>query len=159
MRDKWTKFVNAYIQTDNATKAAKAAGYTEKSAYSQGSRLTKQPDIIDAIAKAREKAAIRSEVTLDSLIAECELAQKLALEGNVVMDRYGNPSKDESGQFKTKLELPSYIKAVELKAKLTGKLIERRDTVVKSIDNMSEAELKAELVRGAEQKAKLTVVR
>jgi len=36
LSDKQTAFVEAYLQTWNATKAAKTAGYSEKTAYSQG---------------------------------------------------------------------------------------------------------------------------
>lgn len=52
LSDKQTAFVEAYLQTWNATKAAKLAGYSEKTAYSQGHDLLKKPEI-DSRVRAR----------------------------------------------------------------------------------------------------------
>ncbi len=45
MRKRWKIFADAYIQTWNATASAKAAGYSERTAYSIGSRLLKNVEI------------------------------------------------------------------------------------------------------------------
>jgi len=43
-------FINEYLQCWNATKAAIKAGYSEKTAYSSGSRLLKKVEVSEAIA-------------------------------------------------------------------------------------------------------------
>ena len=50
---KQKKFIQAYM--GNATEAAKIAGYSEKTASSQGQRLLKNVEIKKAIAKREEK--------------------------------------------------------------------------------------------------------
>lgn len=45
MNDKQKQFCKYYAETMNATSAALKAGYSEKSAYSQGSRLLKNAEI------------------------------------------------------------------------------------------------------------------
>lgn len=42
-------FICEYIRTFNATRAAIAAGYSEKTAYSQGARLLKNAEILKAV--------------------------------------------------------------------------------------------------------------
>lgn len=48
-------FAENYACWGNATKAAKAAGYSEKTAYSQGWELLRKPEIIAAIADIKLK--------------------------------------------------------------------------------------------------------
>jgi len=56
-------FVEAYLQTWNATKAAKAAGYAENSARQQGSRLLSDVNIASRVrARLAEKAMQSDEV-------------------------------------------------------------------------------------------------
>lgn len=45
------RFCDEYLISLNATQAAKAAGYSEKTAYSQGQRLLKKVEIIEYITK------------------------------------------------------------------------------------------------------------
>ena len=62
-------FVEAYLANgQNATQAAVAAGYSEKTAYAAGSRLLKRVEIADAIAARAEQAAGRAEMTTDSVL-------------------------------------------------------------------------------------------
>ncbi len=62
--------------------------------------------------------------------------QELALEGTPAMDRYGNPT----GQIIRQLSAAK--SAIELRAKLTGFLIERRENTQKSLHDMNETELR-----------------
>lgn len=47
-------FVTEYIKSNNATQAAIAAGYSEKTAYSQGSRLLKSVEIQQYLNKTEQ---------------------------------------------------------------------------------------------------------
>lgn len=51
MNDKQKAFADYYIETGNATEAAKRAGYSEKTAYRTGADNLKKPQIIDYIAE------------------------------------------------------------------------------------------------------------
>lgn len=63
LTDKQLLFINAYIETLNATKAAIAAGYSQKTARSQGARLLTNVDIREAVDKVlRENAMSAGEV-------------------------------------------------------------------------------------------------
>jgi phage terminase small subunit len=60
LNDKQLRFAQEYTVDLNATQAAIRAGYSTKTAYSQGQRLLKKDEIQDAIREANRK---RSEAT------------------------------------------------------------------------------------------------
>lgn len=64
------RFVDAYVVEPNATKAAIAAGYSERTAASQGQRLLKNVEIQRAIEKARKASELRTGVTVDRVKLE-----------------------------------------------------------------------------------------
>ena len=149
MNARQSAFVREYLIDFNATQAALRAGYSEKAAQQTGSRLLLNAVVARAIKDSQAKLARRTETTLDGLVADCIEIQELALEGTPAVDRYGKAT----GQVIRQL---SAAKAAdELRAKLTGFLVERRQEMNKSIDDMTEDELRAELARGEEQKARL----
>jgi len=49
LNEKQEKFAQAYVMYRNATEAAKAAGYSDKSAHNQGSRLLKSEAVKERI--------------------------------------------------------------------------------------------------------------
>ena len=63
--EKQMNFMRAYVVNQNATQAAIEAGYSKKTAYSQGQRLLKNVDIktmVDtALARVAEKQQVRAE--------------------------------------------------------------------------------------------------
>ena len=61
-------FVNEYCIDKNATKAAEKAGYSEKTAYSQGQRLLKKVEIRQAIDAKFQKATDKCDITLDRVV-------------------------------------------------------------------------------------------
>lgn len=65
-------FVAAYLISGNATQAAIEAGYSPKTARSQGERMLTNVDIASALAEGKAAAAKRAKVTLDELIAELD---------------------------------------------------------------------------------------
>lgn len=100
LTEKQKRFVRAYkTNGNNATKAAESAGYSKKTARSQGQRLLTNVDIKKALGIAEEKLQKKYEYTVEKLIEELEIAQKSAIE-------LGN--------------LTAYLKAVELKGKAFG---------------------------------------
>lgn len=67
---KQAAFVREYLVDLNATQAAIRAGYSEKTAYSQGQRLLKNVEVQAAIAEAQAQRAKRTEVTADRVVEE-----------------------------------------------------------------------------------------
>lgn len=62
-------FVEAYIANGgNATEAAKTAGYSDKTAYSQGCRLLKHVEVAAKVAKRAETLAKKYELTTDLVV-------------------------------------------------------------------------------------------
>ena len=67
---KQARFVEEYLVDLNATQSAIRAGYSLRTAKSQGQRLLTFVDIGAAIAKAQEKRSERLEITLDKWLRE-----------------------------------------------------------------------------------------
>lgn len=63
MDSKHKRFVDEYLIDQNATRAAKAAGYSEKTARSQGSRLLTNADIQHAIAEGQQHISRELNIT------------------------------------------------------------------------------------------------
>jgi len=75
-KGRWTeyqqRFVEAYLLDPNATQAAVKAGYSKRTAYSQGQRLLKHVEVSREIAKRRKEREARSAKSGDDVIAELE---------------------------------------------------------------------------------------
>ncbi len=68
--EKYILFVKNYIIDHNATRAAKLAGYSEKTAYSQGNRLLKNVEIKKLIEDEEAKIAKRLEISAANVLKE-----------------------------------------------------------------------------------------
>lgn len=67
LNEKQEKFAQNYVVYRNATEAAKAAGYSERSAYNQGFRLLQAPEVLERIEE------LQQELTTDiNVIKELE---------------------------------------------------------------------------------------
>ncbi len=67
---KQKKFVEEYLLDLNATQAAIRAGYSKKTAKSQGQRLLTNVDIQAQITKLRDKLSAKSQVTRERILEE-----------------------------------------------------------------------------------------
>ncbi len=76
---KQARFVEEFLVDLNATAAAKRAGYSEKTAYSQGERLLKHVEIDKAIQEAKDARSERTGITQDEVIQG--LKKEATLEG------------------------------------------------------------------------------
>lgn len=85
LTDKQFLFINAYIETLNATKAAIAAGYSQKTARSQGARLLTNVDIREEINKVLKDNAMGSGEVLGRLTdqARIDLSDYMNDDGSV----------------------------------------------------------------------------
>jgi phage terminase small subunit len=69
---RYRAFCNAYLQLNNATQAAIEAGYSRKTAYSQGQRLLKKVEIIKIISEMRKEFETKCRKSREDWIKELE---------------------------------------------------------------------------------------
>jgi len=62
LSDKQERFAQAYVLHRNATEAAKAAGYSARSAYNQGYRMLKNDEIVERIADLENELVTNIDV-------------------------------------------------------------------------------------------------
>lgn len=63
-------FCTQYLIDQNATAAAVRAGYSERTAYSQGSRLLKNPEVQQRLAELRKQLMLESGVDVKTVVQE-----------------------------------------------------------------------------------------
>lgn len=150
MNDKQRRFTQEYLIDLNATQAAIRAGYSEKTAYSQGHDLLKKPEIQNAVTDGMAELAERAEITKDWLIEKSRNVFELAMGLNTdALDRYGKPTGEQRRQ------LSAANKAIENIGKLTGHWIDRKDVIIRQIDQMSLEELEDDLAKTRRQIAEI----
>ena len=66
------RFVEEYIKDLNATQAAIRAGYSKKTARSQGARLLTNVDILEAIQEAKEERSERTKIDQDYVLTNIQ---------------------------------------------------------------------------------------
>lgn len=76
---KQARFVAEYLKDQNATQAAIRAGYSQKTAAQQGSRLLMNVEVAKAVGRKQQKVAQKAEITVESLAQEFEEARQLAM--------------------------------------------------------------------------------
>jgi phage terminase small subunit len=85
------RFVNEFIIDLNATAAAKRSGYSEKSAYCQGQRLTKHAEVALAIAEAQEDRRKASEISAEYVLGRIHEVLERCTQHRPVLDKQGQP--------------------------------------------------------------------
>lgn len=66
-------FVERYVLCFNATQAAREAGYSERSAYAQGSRLLKRHEVKEAVAQILSDRTLKNAELAEQVIQELRL--------------------------------------------------------------------------------------
>ena len=85
------RFIDEYLIDLNATQAAIRAGYSAKTAGWIGPQLLAKTHIAEAVAKASEDRAKRTEITADKVLTDVEAIKQDAMlkiadrDGNVMM--------------------------------------------------------------------------
>jgi len=89
VNDRQRRFVEEYLVDLNATQAAIRAGYSVKTAYSQGERLLRNVEVATAIAAAQADRSKRTRIDADWVLArlgaevEADLADLYREDGSV----------------------------------------------------------------------------
>ncbi len=111
MNEKQRRFAEFYANNPNATQAAMAAGYSERTARSQGQRLLTNVDIQEYIKELQEKAAINRIASI---------SQTKAFWSDIM----NNPEEKTSDR----------LKASELLAKAAGAFLNNSDEGAEAIE-------------------------
>jgi phage terminase small subunit len=89
MNARQSAFVNEYLFDLNATQAAIRAGYSAKTAYSQGERLLKNAEVAAAVSAAQAERSQRTRINADWVLSrlgaevEADLADLYREDGSV----------------------------------------------------------------------------
>lgn len=78
LTDKQARFVAEYLIDGNATRAAMAAGYSERSAMRQGSDLLRAPNVKKALDAGRRRLAKKLELTAEKVLGDIARVAKKA---------------------------------------------------------------------------------
>jgi phage terminase small subunit len=121
---KQQRFVDEYLNDLNATQAAIRAGYSEKTAQEQSSRLLSNVMVQAAIQEAQNKRSERTEVTQDFVINtivetinRCRQAEPVMVKGEQVVE-----VDVETGELRPvwKFDATNVLKGAELLGKHLG---------------------------------------
>lgn len=128
-------FVDAYLIDPNAAQAAKLAGYSHRTAQTQGSRLLSNAMVGDAIQAARDQRAARLELSQDWVIDQLRENVERAMQKCPVLDRAGTAT----GEYTYQGSVAN--KALELLGKRLGMFSGKLDFDPPDLSTMSDAEL------------------
>lgn len=132
MNDRQKRFVTEYIIDHNATQAAIRAGYSERTARSQGQRLLTKVDIKKAIKELQDE--VRDENIAEA--KEVEEFLSLSMRGEiteevVVTENIGD-FMSEARVIKKQLSGRDRIKAAELLGKRYALFTDNKDVNIKT---------------------------
>ena len=128
-------FIEEYLIDLNATQAAIRAGFSPKTAYSQGQRLLKNVEIKAAIDKAFRQRSERTRVDADKVIRELarigflDIRNLVEIRGNSIELKSGVDMTDDDAaaiaevsdtQFGIKIKAHNKLTALQLLARHTG---------------------------------------
>ena len=127
MTDRQERFAQEYVLDLNATKAAKRAGYSEKSAYSQGARMLKNDEVLARISILQKNAAETAGVTAVSVLTRLnEIADRCMQKKPALQWDAESKSLVETGEWQ--FDAAGANRALELLGKHLG-IFEDRVTV------------------------------
>ena len=137
------RFIAAYLTNCNATRAAQAAGYSEKTAYAIGWENLKKPEIAREIRRRQDALAAEAKVDAQWVISRLKAE---ALRGG------------------SRASHAARVRALELLGKHLGMfkgegLPDPMDEAFRRIRNMTHAELEVELQRALSHRERLLAQR
>lgn len=147
LSEKHRIFVMEYLRDFNATRAAMAAGYSKRSAYTEGWRLLKHADVQSEIKRLQEEMAGELWLDIKRVIAEymkiafADVADVLdfGMEEKAVYDMEGNPVPDpETGeQMKYKRNYVTFKNVDQIDSSVISEVKQGKDGVsIKLHDKM-----------------------
>lgn len=89
-------FIKEYLIDLNATQAAIRAGYSEKTAYSQGQRMLKKVEVKEAIDKSLTKRSDKLDLSAEYVLGSLKAVAERCMQAEPILDREGN----ETGEYR-----------------------------------------------------------
>ena len=127
LNEKQQRFVDYYIQSGNATKAAKLAGYSPNTAYSIGAENLKKPQIQAAI-NARLTQLESERIAKDKEVLEYITAvMRGETEEEVVVNVGTGKGFTRAEKVKAKVSAKERLKTAEMLAKVKGMFVTRQE--------------------------------
>lgn len=165
MTPKQALFIQEYLIDLNATRAAIAAGYSKKTAYSIGQRLLKHVEIQGALEEAMKKREQRTEITQDRILRElARIAfadpRSIAEWGNGTMTLKDSSSLSDDdavavsevsqtitdGKASLKAKMYNKQQALELLGRHLGMFVEKKQIELDATVNLFDPAIRAELL-------------
>lgn len=130
-------FVDEYLKDLSATQAAIRAGYSAKTAHSQGPRLLEHVGVKQAIQKALEERKERAEISQDYVLKVILDTMERCRQVQPVYDRNGNPVMVETPQGEIapayEFDAKNALKAAELLGKHLGIFVDKQEVKVNGV--------------------------
>jgi phage terminase small subunit len=120
---KQQSFVEEYLVDLNATQAAIRAGYSERTAKQQGSRLLTNADVLRAVDEGQERRTERVEVTQDYVLDNLTEIVERCMQRSPVMVRRGRllvQATDDEGRDVWRFDAKGATAALTLLGKHLG---------------------------------------
>jgi len=140
LTDKQQRFCEEYLIDLNATQAAIRAGFSEKTARSQGQRLLTNVDIQNHLQSAKEKLSEKTELTQEWVLNRFKDISDRCMQAVPVMERNDEGILVESGEYK--FDSSGANKATEMIGKLIGAFEidnkQKKNTITVSYDSVDE---------------------
>jgi phage terminase small subunit len=127
MNNRQQLFCEEYLKDLNATKAAIRAGYSEKTAYSQGQRLLKNVEIKNRLQEIREKIQDENIATIKDIEEFLSLSLNGEMEEEVISVVAEIEGSSKVVKTKKQISLRDRIKAAELLGKRYGLWTEKQE--------------------------------
>lgn len=111
LTDQQQRFVDEYLVDLNASAAAARAGYSARTAYSQGQRLLKHVEVAAAISAAIAERSERTKITQDMVLSELaklgfsDIRKAINWRSNVLATRIDEDTGDREDFFTSNVEL------------------------------------------------------
>ena len=133
LNEKQQRFVDYYIQSGNATKAAKQAGYSPNTAYAIGAENLRKPQIQAAIQS--RLAQLESErIAKDKEVLEYITAvMRGESEEEVVVNVGTGKGFTRAEKVKAQVSAKERLKAAEMLAKVKGMFITRQEVDLQGV--------------------------
>ena len=124
---KQRRFIDYYIQSGNASEAARKAGYSPKTAYSMGVENLRKPQVQAAI--QTRLAELDSERTADTkeILEYLTAVMRGDAEEEVVVNVGTGKGYSQAQKVKAQVSAKERIKAAELLAKVHGMFVTRQE--------------------------------
>ncbi len=143
---KQSRFVEEYLIDLNATQAAIRAGYSEKTAQEQSSRLLSNVMIANAVSEAMAARSCRTEITADYVLASLREVAERCLQRAPVMQGRGEDRQqatDDEGRHVWTFDSSGANRSLELLGKHLALFTEKHSfegtvkTLPASVDDLA----------------------